>query len=121
MPAMDSMPLMSLRVFPAFSPFGKPQSLPDVVEPPAFKTIQQSQVRGPFPHEEGWCLPVPTHPLQCAVQRSHQPITHFSTIRIATSSSLTIREGFWSLLSHVPQLSQTLIGPHSVRDRRGDL
>ena len=92
-----------------FSPFGKPQSLPDLVKPPAFRTLQQSQVRAPFPHEERGCLPVPTHPLQNAVHRSHRPITHFSTIRMATPNSLKLREGLWSSLSHAPQLSQTLI------------
>ena len=94
----------------SFSPFGKPQSLPDLVKPPAFRTLQQSQVRAPFPHEERGCLPVPTHPLQNAVLRSHGPITHFSTIRIATPNSLKLREGLWSSLSHAPQLSQTLKG-----------
>ena len=78
-----------------FSPFGKPQSLPD---------------RARFPHDERWCLSVPTHPLQDAVHRSHQPITHLSTIRIAAPDSLKLREGLWSSLSHAPQLSQTLIG-----------
>ena len=39
MPAMDSMPLMSLPSVFRFSPFGKPQSLPDLVKPPAFSTL----------------------------------------------------------------------------------
>ena len=43
---------------------GKTQSLPDLMEPPAFRSTRQSQVRSPLSREEGWRLPVPTHPLQ---------------------------------------------------------
>ena len=92
-----------------FSPLGKTQSLPDLMEPPAFRSIQQSQVRSPLSREEGWRLPMPTHPLQYAVQCSHRPITHFSAIRTVTPNSLKLRKGLWSLLSHAGQLSQTLI------------
>ena len=67
-----------------------------------------AQVRAPFPHEERGSMPI--HHLQNALHRDHQPITYFSTIRIATPNSLWLREGLWSSLSHAPQVSQTLIG-----------
>ena len=66
-PAVDTMPLMSLRLTSRFSPFGKPQSLPDLAEPPAFGTIQQSQVVTLLSREKRRSLPVPTHPLQHVV------------------------------------------------------
>ena len=40
-----------------FFRFGKPQSLPDLVEPPAFGTVQQSQVVTPLSREERRSLP----------------------------------------------------------------
>ena len=43
------------------SSFGKPQSLPDLVEPPAFGTVQQSQVGTLLSREERRSLPVTTH------------------------------------------------------------
>ena len=93
-----------------FSPFGKTQSLPDLMEPPAFRSIQQSQVRSLLSREEPWRLPAPTHPLQYAVCCSHWSITPLSTIRITAPHSLKLRKGLWSPLSHASQLSQTLIG-----------
>ena len=92
-----------------FSPVGKPQSLPALVKPPAFRSIQQSQVRSLLPREELGRLPVPTHPLLYAVHCSHWPITHFTTTRTATLNSLKLRKSLWSLLSHASQMSQTLI------------
>ena len=82
-----------------FSQFGKTQSLPDLMEPPAFRSVQQSQVRSILSREEGWRLPVPTHPLRCAVCCSHWSNTHLSTIRVAAPHSLKLRKGLWSLLS----------------------
>lgn len=108
-PAMDSMPLMSLRLFTAFFPFGKPQSLPDLVEPPAFGAVQQSQVGTPFSREKRRRLPVPTHPMQHAVYSSHWPIARLITVRIAAPNTLQLRKGLRPLLCHASQLSQTLV------------
>ena len=58
------------------SPFSKTQSLPDLMEPPAFRSIQQSQVKSPLSREEPWRLPVPTPLAICCVL---QPLVHHTS------------------------------------------
>ena len=88
-PAVDSMPLMSLRLFPAF--FHSASLSPCLISwsHQLFGSVQQSQVETALPREERRGLPVPTHPLQYAVYCSRWPIT--TTIRITTPNTFQLR------------------------------
>ena len=107
--------------FSSYFPFGKPQSLPDLVEPAAFGTVQQSRVGALLSREERRSLPVPSHLLQHAVYCGRWPITHFITIRMAAPNTLQLCKGLKAFaLPCVSTVSDTDM-KHSVRDRRGDL
>ena len=108
-PAVDSLPLMSLRLFPRFFSI-RQASVPCLIS-------WSHQLSGPSSSLQVG----KAHPLQNAVYCSRWPITHLTTMRIATPNTLHLRTGLWPLLRHASQLSQDSGMKHSARDRRGDL
>ena len=110
LPAVDSMHLLSGRLFPAL--FHSASCMPCLMSCCHQLSGPSSKPKGGRPSRatKARCLPAPAHPTNNAMSHSHWPIAHRLTSRITVPDTLELSESLPSLFCSASQLSQTSVG-----------